>query len=201
MVHVEVDGYEATVKFKIGYMPITKAERKDLGEPETWIQMPGAKELAEEGICLTSLLYSNNAYEFEWYHTELSGLNGKLKGKLKWLHRRPLNNPKAFLVTEEFVCAALEKVQKASMLLAKINGKGLVSSRELRDRNTRQLLILMSSAGFLGHEYFVWMDMLDSYFGEDCVGKPGEPGIIFDTEKRKVHLRTHGFDENLEHLL
>lgn len=54
MVRVEVDGYEAIVKFKIGYIPITKAERKYLGEPETWIQEPSARELAAEGICLMS---------------------------------------------------------------------------------------------------------------------------------------------------
>jgi len=201
MVRVEVDGYEAIVKFKIGYMPMTKAERKDLGEPETWIHMPSARELAQEGICLTSLRYSNNAYELEWYHTELSTLNDKLKNKLKKLRKHPLNNPKDFLLTEEFVCEALEKVQKASILLAKIPEREIVSHGELRDRNTRQTLMLISSAGFLGHEYFVWMEMLDSFLGQDCVGKPGEPVIIFDTEKRKVHLIAYGFDENLENLL
>ena len=98
MVRVEVDGYEATVKFKIGYMPITKSERKALGEPENWIQMPSARELAQEGICLTSLLYSANSHELGWYHTELSILNDKLKGKLKKLQKHPLSNQKAFLL-------------------------------------------------------------------------------------------------------
>lgn len=201
MVRVEVDGYEATVKFKIGYMPTTKAERKYLGEPETWIQMPSARELAQEGICLTSLLYSANSHELGWYYTDLSILNDQLKDKLKKLHKHPLNNPKDFLLTEEFVCEALEKVQKAWTLLAKIPERELISHGELRDRNTRQTLMLISSAGFLRHEYFVWMEMLDSYLGQDCLGKPGEPRIIFDTEKRKVHLGVHGFDDNLENLL